>query len=607
MKTNALVLLFAAGCAHAQISLIDVRHCGGVGLDWSSDLGSDYYAALGGPTSCGPFTAGDSVSAFTSRGFEPGRYCESRFVGTTAPAGPLTGGTPALACMYRGFVTTNGQRYNCGDGWAYGLFSSGSDSMLVRFTPAAVVYWSARISWANVARTGCLSGASWTFAAPGLNAGAPALGRGTVVYSGSVQNTSQIEFGFSAGGSVSAAGNYGSPGWQGDTINAQATLEVFLSGVPFTPPPPDDMALPATGTTSDRDGNGIADANELFGLVQNNGNGAGFARASVGGNAGAAATLVSDGYRVVDDFFIDIPPTDAGKVVNEIVFRTAETPASNPLGEFAWNGVVNLALLRDNGAGQPALETGNAPFLELNLSNGGGTTITRTALGTSYNFQAILGGTPLGAANGFEYRISNPQGLFMIPPAADTHARWWIGFRPASSSGTSGAAMLKRAFRAAGTAPAMRYRPDPTAGAPDYSFNSLPGEVCTLSGAFECPALYGAGNIANDLYFTLTCGRDLNANGVPDDLDDCNGNGQDDFVDLITGVAADVNLNRVPDECEFRCVADFNQDGGVDGGDVDAFFAAWEGGDPHADVNQDGGIDGADVSTFFAAWEVGSC
>ncbi len=55
------------------------------------------------------------------------------------------------------------------------------------------------------------------------------------------------------------------------------------------------------------------------------------------------------------------------------------------------------------------------------------------------------------------------------------------------------------------------------------------------------------------------------------------------------------------------CIADFNQDGGIDGADVAAFFAAWETGDPSADVNQDGGVDGGDVATFFAFWEAGSC
>ncbi len=55
------------------------------------------------------------------------------------------------------------------------------------------------------------------------------------------------------------------------------------------------------------------------------------------------------------------------------------------------------------------------------------------------------------------------------------------------------------------------------------------------------------------------------------------------------------------------CPADFNQDGGVDGADVDAFFAAWESGDSAADVNQDGGVDGSDVDVFFTAWEAGGC
>ncbi len=55
------------------------------------------------------------------------------------------------------------------------------------------------------------------------------------------------------------------------------------------------------------------------------------------------------------------------------------------------------------------------------------------------------------------------------------------------------------------------------------------------------------------------------------------------------------------------CPADFNQDGGIDGADVDAFFAAWEAGDAPADVNQDGGIDGADVDYFFNVWEAGGC
>jgi len=60
--------------------------------------------------------------------------------------------------------------------------------------------------------------------------------------------------------------------------------------------------------------------------------------------------------------------------------------------------------------------------------------------------------------------------------------------------------------------------------------------------------------------------------------------------------------------CEANpCPADFNQDGGIDGGDIQAFFAAWEAGDAAGDVNFDGGVDGSDVDVFFAAWENGGC
>ena len=55
------------------------------------------------------------------------------------------------------------------------------------------------------------------------------------------------------------------------------------------------------------------------------------------------------------------------------------------------------------------------------------------------------------------------------------------------------------------------------------------------------------------------------------------------------------------------CAADFNEDGGTDGGDVAAFFAAWEAGDACGDVNQDGGVDGSDVGVFFTVWTNGGC
>ncbi|MCX5691292.1 MAG: hypothetical protein NTV94_16140 [Planctomycetota bacterium] len=55
------------------------------------------------------------------------------------------------------------------------------------------------------------------------------------------------------------------------------------------------------------------------------------------------------------------------------------------------------------------------------------------------------------------------------------------------------------------------------------------------------------------------------------------------------------------------CVADFNQDGGIDGSDLEAFFTIWETGAPAADVNLDGGTDGQDIETFITRWVTGAC
>ncbi len=69
------------------------------------------------------------------------------------------------------------------------------------------------------------------------------------------------------------------------------------------------------------------------------------------------------------------------------------------------------------------------------------------------------------------------------------------------------------------------------------------------------------------------------------------------------------NVFRIGDEgpaCS-PCPADFNQDGGIDGSDVGAFFGEWEAAAGCADVNQDGGVDGGDVEYFFSLWQAGGC
>ncbi|MFZ4574163.1 MAG: GC-type dockerin domain-anchored protein [Phycisphaerales bacterium] len=53
------------------------------------------------------------------------------------------------------------------------------------------------------------------------------------------------------------------------------------------------------------------------------------------------------------------------------------------------------------------------------------------------------------------------------------------------------------------------------------------------------------------------------------------------------------------------CPGDYNNDTGVDGDDVIAFFADWDAGVIGADLTGDGGVDGDDVIYFFARWDAG--
>ncbi len=55
------------------------------------------------------------------------------------------------------------------------------------------------------------------------------------------------------------------------------------------------------------------------------------------------------------------------------------------------------------------------------------------------------------------------------------------------------------------------------------------------------------------------------------------------------------------------CAADYDQDGGVTGGDLGAFFSDFEQGLPCADVDLDGGVTGGDLGAFFQVFEAGGC
>lgn len=126
------------------------------------------------------------------------------------------------------------------------------------------------------------------------------------------------------------------------------------------------------------------------------------------------------------------------------------------------------------------------------------------------------------------------------------------------------------------------------------------------------------GDICEMLAILGTSAGDVNLDGVRDAADlniamayrngtDVAGgwaNGDSDGDGFVT--EADLAI-IVSGDCNCFCPADYNRDGGVDGGDVESFFSDWSGSVGCADVNIDGGIDGGDVETFFSLWSAGGC
>jgi hypothetical protein len=85
------------------------------------------------------------------------------------------------------------------------------------------------------------------------------------------------------------------------------------------------------------------------------------------------------------------------------------------------------------------------------------------------------------------------------------------------------------------------------------------------------------------------------------------------FTDANSGWWAVGNINLAglvgtpPVVCPWAadgCFADFNNDGGIDGDDVIAFFGNWDTSVDCADVDGSDGVDGDDVILFFAAWDI---
>ena len=82
---------------------------------------------------------------------------------------------------------------------------------------------------------------------------------------------------------------------------------------------------------------------------------------------------------------------------------------------------------------------------------------------------------------------------------------------------------------------------------PDCDQNDVPDFYQIEQGAFDC----NLNGILDICEISEEPELDLNTNTVIDSCEsDCNENGSFDFVDLFLGISQDINKNSVPDECE---------------------------------------------------------
>ncbi len=240
---------------------------------------------------------------------------------------------------------------------------------------------------------------------------------------------------------------------------------------------------------------------------------------------------------------------------------------------------------------------GTAPAAPAAISATDGTTCNSVSVG----WLTVPGATGYQI---FRNSVNNSATAVMIntdtaPPYVDNTVVgtnvyfYWV--KATSSCGNSGFSPTNSGF--AGSTIAFITQPSDVSvfEGQDAQFTVDVGGATTYRWYKGTTALADGGNISGSATDTLTI---FGATAADEGLYSC-------AVTSPCGNAvsnrARLTVNGIP------CPADFNQDGGIDGTDVQAFFAAWEAGDPSADVNFDGGVDGPDVDYFFGAWEAGGC
>jgi hypothetical protein len=287
---------------------------------------------------------------------------------------------------------------------------------------------------------------------------------------------------------------------------------------------------------------------------------------------------------------------EASSATRRVLFRASASWSSDtepaPLGLSGLTFQPIFAGFREADAIAPFVNTGN------NLT-GGGVTIDSTPMDGP--FGRVIPFAAIGSSTrSYVVHVHNAAGLYLRIARNDITR--WIGTGP-----TSGTAAVNNFNGAGGVVIAQKAINAPRSSA-DPAFLYGTQDIVLFQIALDIAP--NAGSAMLDLSIDVPpMAMQRNAvTNLPEALwfTDASAIAARTRVDVISASIHVRGDFPPPPTCP-RCIADANEDGGIDGNDVSEFFALWESGDACGDANQDGGIDGADVYSFFAVWEAGGC
>ncbi len=257
------------------------------------------------------------------------------------------------------------------------------------------------------------------------------------------------------------------------------------------------------------------------------------------------------------------------------------------------------------------------PSIQCNDDHGQGTTFCAANLSSRISMNMIAGTTYYIRVSGYngnagDFTLTITGGNGVVPPANDDCGnRAGIGLGNTSFS-TIGATTDGIAHASCNANGSNTISNDIWYNFPSECDGNLTISTCNDADFNTRIAVYNGQGCSDYEARLLTCSDDTNecASGTTSiTLPVVSGQNYTIRVGGHNGASGSghLTLTCTPASSCPACAADYDNNGGVDGGDLASFFADFEQGAECADVDGNGGVDGGDLATFFGLFEAGGC